>query len=113
MWAPGPGVLLWGAGARAVQGDFLGGSWPAVVPVVWVTGGLLYPVRWGVGGVGLGFLPVRPESGESDVSCVQVVDGGFWVHLSCEVGQRSRTSRELCLRLCGCDGLYPSVSCEA
>lgn len=33
--------------------------------------------------------------------------------LSCEVGQPSRTSRELCLRLCGLDGLYPSVSCGA
>ena len=29
------------------RGDFLGGSWPAVVPVVWVTGGLLCPVRRG------------------------------------------------------------------
>jgi len=63
--------------------------------------------------LGWGVLPVRPESGESDVSCVQVVDGGLWVHLSCEVGQLSCTSQQLCLRLCGCDGLYPSVSCGA
>lgn len=73
----------------------------------------MYPVRRGVGGLGWGVLPVRPESRGSDVSCVQVVDCGLWVPLSCEVGQLSRTSRELCLRLSGYDGLYPSVSCGA
>ena len=72
-------------------------------------GGVLYPVKEGCwAGV---FCPVRPESGGSHVSCAQVMGWGLWVRLSCEAGQLSRVSQELCLRLCACGELYPSASC--
>lgn len=56
------GVLLWGAGARAVQGDFLGDLgqlWSLWCRAGWA----VVPCKVGVGALGWGVLPVRPSLG--------------------------------------------------